>query len=588
MRGPAHVLAVGSDLLKALANPHTQAILTLLHTEPSYPRKVARILSLPETEVARRLRALQRLGLVTATWQHVGKNVKVYSPTTARMDVQFGAAGITVQLYATEATTPRRIYAFDPLPAAIPKPQLLLGRTAELAVLGGPSRVVVVEGLAGIGKTSLLAAHAAGLAPHDVYWQSLSGLESLEWLANTLAIFHARRGDGRWLDQVETARDNAALHRFVLSGLDVDGVTAILDDVHRVQDPAVAALVTDAVNSVRSGRLLLGTRGRVPHRPDAAVTRLRLDDISDDAIRELFVAKGQELNPALMPRVRAEVGGHPLALNLFIETAKANAVAVETLLDRIPERDLERYLLQEIYDGLAEGDRRALGLASLFDDRFTAEDLGALLGHDPQPVLARLRARLLVQPLPDGFRLHEVLKNLFYHMLHDKRGLHARAARYFARRGDLAGRIEAMHHFLAADHRDEALALLREDLDLRDYELIDSGYHNLYWKILASFSRDQVPDDHGWALIEDERGDILLHREEPAAALAHYEEAARGFAAAGKPARCADVAWKRALALRGLGRSEEAVTLCEAHVATVPGASQEARRLGELLAELRL
>jgi len=578
---------VSEAALRELANRTNQSVLTLLAVEPSYPRRIGALLGLSETEVARRLRRLEKLGLVEGKWEHQGKNVKVYRLAADAISLRITSAGIDVQV----GSAPRRV-APSTLAQPIPSDAGFVGRARELAVLKGAEPVVLVLGMPGMGKTTLLARYAREAAANPagagspVFWRALRGVESLPWLANQVALFLAQMGDPSLLEALE-AGSESDLATATVAAMDRAKAVFVLDEVHRAEDPAVKAFVADAVSRVQSGKLVVASREWIAHnpaRPGLAV--LRLSGLGDDEAVELLKARGIEVDPALAPRLRDEVGGHPLGLQLLAQAAR-DAGSLVDLLDRVPEHDLEEWLLQELRDHLGEEEHLALAHASLLRTAFTSADLAAVSKRRLDPVLARLRRRMLVQESRGAYQLHEVVQNFFYSRLEDKKTLHARAAQHYLEKGTVEGRLEAMHHLLAAGQRAKVLELMEQNLDLREFDFVDAGYQRLYLGILGMFTPSEVPNVRHWSLIQDEKGDLALHGGDAAKALPLYEEALAGFRKAMDPARAADAAWKVALCLEKLGRTEDATVACAQALQAAPREGIEHARLVELQGRLK-
>jgi tetratricopeptide (TPR) repeat protein len=578
---------VSEELLKVLAHATNRAILNLLAVEPTYPRKIGDLLALPETEVARRLKHMEALGLVGGTWTYIGKNVKLYRLLVRHVLLDLGPEGLRLELVPPDGEA-RRSVLLNPFEATVPAPAQFVGRESELGALAGPEAVVLVEGMAGIGKTSLLALFAqAEAGSRPLFWHSFRGVESLNWLANRLAVFFAQHGHPALLEAIQQNAELADRRELMLQGLDDERWTVVLDDAHRIEDDAVRSFVEDAIERVHRGRLRVAGREplrRVPSRERVRV--LLLAGLTDEEVTRFLRLKEVELAPGLLPRLRDEIGGHPLALNLLLETAREQGQGLERLLDRIPEKNLEEYLLQEIYTVLADDERQFLTLASLFRTSFELGDVAALTSQGLEHALFKLRRRLLVQPYDGRYVLHEIIRNFFYRHLQDKPRLHTKAAGHYLALGTVEGRLEAMHHYLQAGRRDVVLDLLKQNLDLKEFDYIDAGYHHLYLSVLELYSADEVKDPRRWALIEDEKGDIRYHRGEFQKALAHYDEAVAYFEPAQDTERQADLAWKRALALRRLDQLAEAMAACEEGLRLPLTQDQGRQRLEALRAEL--
>lgn len=576
---PAPEAGDPEDLLKVLANKTNQSILHLIAVEPSYPRRIGDLLSLGETEAARRLKHMEGLGLVVGERAYIGKNVKIYRLVAENVSVRFTPEGLRLEIRPLVGET--RALVLNPFVMAIPHPEPFVGRDAEMAALAGPDRVVVVEGMPGIGKTSLVARFAQEQAKSKaVFWHSFRGVESLNWLANRFAVFLAHHGNRALLEAIERGAEPADKRGLMLHALDDARLVIILDDVHRCEDEAVRSWISDAVKQGGRAKVVLASRERLRYDPSSPSVRLlQLGGLSDEAVQSFLGTRGLKVHAALLPKMREEVGGHPLALHLFSATAQERGGRVEELLDRIPERNLEDWLLQEVYATLGDAEKELLGPASILRDRFTLEDLRALTRRDPERALLGLRKRLLVQAFDGEYGLHEVVRNFFHGLVANKRDLHEKAAQHYLGQKTAEGRLEAMHHLLAAGRRERVLDMLEQDLDLRDFDVIDAGYQTLYLGILEMFPREEAASPRRWALIEDEKGDIRYHRGELVRALQHWDAARTFFEGAQEAERLADLAWKRSMALQRLGRTKEAQQAVEEGLKVAPAKGRGRERL---------
>lgn len=569
------------ELLKVLASSNNRQLLSLLAVEATYPRKLGNLLGLSEAEIARRLRHMEGLGLVTSQWSYVGKNIKLYKLAADRVTLKFTPQGLTID-FGKEASVARSITVV-PLEFQVPRSDLFVGRGPELATLGGNDQVIVVEGMPGIGKTSLLARHAESLQGSPYFWHGFRGLESLAWLLNRLGRFLAQFGDERLLHLIEKGADLADQREQALQSIDDVRFTVILDDIHRVEDPALRSFIGDLLDRVDRARVIVA--GREAPRFNATRPKrrtLRLGGLTVRDVDEFLSHRNVVISKPLLPKVQEEVGGHPLALALLLEAATELKVPVEKLLDRIPERQIEDYLLREVLGALSDDERTALSHASLFRATFNSADLSAISRKEYEHTLQKLRRKLLVQTVGAAYLLPEVIRNFFYAQLHDKEALHAKAAAHYLSRETIEGRLEALYHLKVAKQRDRILGLLEENLDLHEFDFIDAGYQHLYAEVLGSFRREDVKDARRWALIQDEQGDIRFHQGDRAAALAFYDAAAQLLDRKKDAERVADLAWKRSQCHEKLSNAKLAIQTCEEGLALAPLDGVARPRLEEL------
>lgn len=578
---------VAEDTLKALANPANQAILSLLAVEATYPRRIADLLSMAESDVSRRLRNLQDVGLVTSSWEHVeGKNVKAYDLAAEEVHVRILGKGLVVETGTAGEGEPPTVV--DRLRVRVPEPEGFVGRREELAALGGPEPVVLVEGLAGIGKTSLVSAYGQrvdGDAP--VFYHGFTGTESLTWLAHRLGVFLARHGQRALLDAAEEGAPLADRRELLLQALEDGDAVVLLDEVERVRDDALKDVIVEAIERDEAGKLVVA--GRQLPRIDPGVDHvrhLRLEGLSRADVDQLLGDQGVGVNEATLDGIQETLGGHPMALVLFAEAASDPGVEPATLLDRLPDQEMEEYLLEEVHDHLTDAERSLLCHASVFRGPFTTGDIEAVYPRDPRGLLVELRRRRLLRREGDDYRLHALLRSFFHRRLGDPAAVHGRAADRALERGGLEARLAAMHHLLEAGDRDRVLGLLEEDLDLAEVDLVREGYHNLYLDVLEELDTDTIEDPRRAGLVDDEVGDIRHHRGEHEAALARYREAADHFRKADAPGRLADLAWKRALVHRALDQGAKAAQRVREGLAEHEPDARTRERLEEVAEEM--
>lgn len=573
-------------ILEALAKETNQAILSLLAIEPTYTRSISELLGYSESDVSRRLSRLEDAGLVASEWQHVdGRNVKVYRLVADEVSIRIDGEGLAIEA-TREGTDATERTLLDRLEVRIPEPETFVGRGDELAVLEGPAPVVLVEGIPGIGKTSLAARFALDHRDErPVFFHSFTGTESLTWLAHRVGVFQARHDDPDLLEAVEAEVPLADRRRLLLEALEDPSTITVLDETGRIRDQDLEELIADAIEHVREGKLVVTGRNLPAFDPSADhVERLRLDGLSTEDVQRLLAERSIPADEALAAEVRRRLGGHPLAINLLAEAAGDAATSLEGLLEGAPERAIEDYLLDEVHDRLTDSERRVLSYASVLHGRFTREDLAAIYPGNPEGALVRLRRRRLLEVQGDTYRVHDLLASFFQERLDDPAAIHEEAAEHALGQGTLEARLEALHHLLEAGKRARVVDLLERDLDLEEFDLVEDGYHNLYLDVLQQLDPDTIAAAGRAGLVHDEIGDVRLHRGEHEQALDHYREAAASFREAGDEQRLADLAWKRALALIELDRAGEARKRVQAGL-TEHGPDERTRGRLETLAD---
>ncbi len=142
-------------MIKWISNQMALSILSILSIRPSNPRSLAHYLGVTEQTVVRKLKQLEKLGLVESRWERVnGVNVKIYRLKHNRIILDLDNGEIKVTVGDFSQVVHADVYT-SPLP-----PSNFLGRAKELKVLDRCGRCYVY-GMPGIGKTALVSRYVS-------------------------------------------------------------------------------------------------------------------------------------------------------------------------------------------------------------------------------------------------------------------------------------------------------------------------------------------------------------------------------------------------------------------------------------------
>lgn len=436
------------DLLSILSDELCVKILVILYSSPSNPRRLSRVLGADESSISRRLRALERLGLVEARWARVGgANVKIYYARAQEITIKIGPEGLSL----APQTLPGKV-AFD-LSFRPPSNRVFVGRAAYLEALrrAGPG-VLVVMGIAGIGKTSLVA-EALKDSPYPVIWINIYAGETLFQLLRSLSISLASLGITDLVDAV----DKGALDPGVLIGILIDilrsrGLVVVLDDYHLNSDPGLDSMLSkiSRTEGLRSTVIVI-TRVR----PRFYTAHGRILELGEMGFEE-SVELGQKMG---LDRGSAEeayrlLGGHPHLISIYAKTLGSGG-------RRSAEAASKDYILGEVLRGLSPGERRILELLCI--SRRPApyamiKGLGP--GRELREALKSLEERFLVRRRGGLYVINELVREACSSAVEDPEELHEIAADFYRSRASEDDYVEAAHHYIEARRYDDAVEAL--------------------------------------------------------------------------------------------------------------------------------
>ena len=154
------------DILKILGNKVNAQIMVMLRSNPLSPRDLSEHLGKDEADIVRRLRVMQKSGLLRSNWgNRLGKNVKLYSLTANAIDIDIQREGMKIQ-YKKRSTGPKsgtkmhltreQIDSTASRESDKKPEQYIVGRKEELEILHNEKiNLIFIVGVAGMGKTSL-------------------------------------------------------------------------------------------------------------------------------------------------------------------------------------------------------------------------------------------------------------------------------------------------------------------------------------------------------------------------------------------------------------------------------------------------
>ncbi len=290
MKGPgsreARSIDVFREIARVLGNETNLQILSLLSTKASYPRELASLLLRDETDISRRLKRMETLGIVEGYWSRVGgRNVKLYRLAVDGFHIRFRDGKMEVVL----AEPSRFELRLTPRvgPPVYPKPA---GRGRELSILNSTRKPVVhVWGPPGVGKTHLVAYHLS-VSANDrlVYWHYSDPGDTptlIAWKVG-LALSYAgyeglRRVEGA---QASTLRD------LLLEGIATTGAYVIFDDFHLLSGESSRLILALADRlSEGDGRLYIVSRRREHRLPywKGTVEEIQLQPLTKQGLQAL-------------------------------------------------------------------------------------------------------------------------------------------------------------------------------------------------------------------------------------------------------------------------------------------------------------
>jgi tetratricopeptide (TPR) repeat protein len=452
----------------------------------------------------------------------------------------------------------RRACRSSPLPSL----KYFFGRERELnsleqAFQDPHRRLLVVRGIPGIGKTTLVVKALSESSGQRIFWYAVKPWDLPKNVADSLGAFFAENGSKRLEAYLASgAFELGEISYLLRETLTENGYIFAFDDADASE--AIQEFLRMFRHSGGAGKMIVTMETGASFYDQSEVVakgevaEFELGGLETAAAMELLKARG--IGDRMGRSLVSMVNGHPLSLEMVTESTPKEA-----------KHQLSRFFEERFYDGLPAEQKSLLQFASVFQVPFPAEAI-------PRGLRGVRRGSMLREVVPGKFEIHASIRAFVYgHMApEERRRWHSVAADYYLRSADSH---ERLLHLLKANRGLEAEMLMarlgEELLDgcnvmslwqlLEGYEpsrhryragvmLTQSrlaslvGDFDAAWRILERVSQEEVDGLRAEALIE--MGMILSGRGE-------LKEASRLLTDA--LSQTEDAPQLRAKALRGLG-----------------------------------
>jgi tetratricopeptide (TPR) repeat protein len=408
----------------------------------------------------------------------------------------------------------------------------------------------VLCGMKGIGKSSVIDAAFCQVIPptRKIRLQVTEGMPYARLLLDLAYKFDLRMADGA-LDL--SAQKLEAIKKRLFSHVSqaqptvivLDDFQFLLNNAREIEDPSIRDLIRDLLNTASNAKtkcfIVSNTAPQLG--PDleskCSVYSLQgLEATYTKGLLQYWFQFGREDLAGQVPQPSDQLvkllAGHPLAIRLAARLwSEHPSVDISKDIEIFQElRDtIVSFLLEKITLSKSEND--LMSFASIF--RLPAPRAVFLRwgGNEANYVLNSLTSQYLIESSADGYQLHPLVRDFFYHNLGTKQELahHKIAGRFFEEqitKAKLAGKAfvpedlaEAVHHYLeAADwtkvkslnyYKEELKPVARSHYQRKEFMLAYRDY-----KVLLELDKNDVDAHFHLALIHARNGewdDAELH-----------------------------------------------------------------------------
>ncbi len=398
-----------------------------------------------------------------------------------------------------------------------PRSPSFFGRDKELGSISkwyrSKKRILEIKGIAGIGKTALVAEAFTKLSEEtNTLWLGISEQTSMESAMEDIAAFlkllgresldmflklHREDQEQDTLEavsggrKVETREDGYKRRDDFLFtlGTELQDLEALVvfDGCERAQKE-MAEFIGLMIGKMRdhpgwkiilSGRNLSGTPGIRDWRKSKISEGLNVNKLDFESAKQILQLRGVET--WRLEDIYKQTGGLPFFLELMAPSHESLAT------------DVDAYLEEEILYQLTPEEERVLAIISVFSEPVHSDAFFQWRSMKFETIRSLVDRSLLTEVSPMVYDTHDLLKEFASRGVSDKRrkSYHKKAAAHYLEEGTIEDVLRAATHLIGAGDRVKAGYLLAEE----GRNIIAKGHSRELFQLLQELEREKRLND---------------------------------------------------------------------------------------------
>jgi tetratricopeptide (TPR) repeat protein/DNA-binding PadR family transcriptional regulator len=458
---------------------------------------ISQACSISRAHAAIELKKLKASGIVDETLKHVRKGKarrKVYFLTTngkskAADVLQYVRDNSIIPMVDPAKVSPESISRSKTIRRSSPLPTVrdFFGRGKELEdvnqALASPTlKVLSIRGIAGIGKTTLVAKAVSGLSGQRVFWYSAKPWDVPRTLADALGRFFAENGSRKLSTYLASGKFELGELSFLLNEeLAENGYTLVLDDVD-ASDNLQEFLKMFRHSSGSAKMIVTSEADPKLYDPSDMVAKKEVREIELEGLEKkaaLELLRSRNIEGSVADELIRVTHGHPLSLEMVTESSPTGA-----------KYQVARFFEEKFYAGLPEEEKSLLQLASVFQQPFSTDAI-------PRELRQARRGSMLREVAPGRFEIHASLRDFVYSsMTKDERAKwHSIAADHYLK---VDNSQERLFHLIRANRVLEAEMMMSRMSE----ELLAEGNVQRLWETVSFFEASKPKYAHSVMLLK--------------------------------------------------------------------------------------
>jgi uncharacterized protein YutD len=316
---------------------------------------------------------------------------------------------------------------------------------------------IVIQGIAGIGKTQLAAKLLQSIEDEYItFWKELRDVDTFDSVTRTFAGFLRKNDDPELAEYIEGATiDHDTVLNILLRSLENKNYVLFFDNYHVVENKEIHDIFKQFKDRLKGSTIVITTRNPPPFvqidLDESNITEKGIEGFELEATKVYLEQMGVNVSEEQLTEINRRMGGHPLSLSMFVSVTKKGEREAGEILNKLPKKGrLERYLYNNIYERLNDDEQRVLEAISVFRTPVLSEAcVYVAKGGNVKKTLIRLEEKLLVKEKGDLYYLHDLIRDFSYNLIDDPKEYHRPAGEYYAQLEKTPENIlETTHHMI--------------------------------------------------------------------------------------------------------------------------------------------
>lgn len=368
------------------------------------------------------------------------------------------------------------------------KPEFFYGRKNELISLKNCIadkdfyNFIIVYGIAGIGKTSLMSRLIETYKGNkNIFWFKLNKWETVRNLMNCIFEFAEKitENDLKFYIDFNKPIEPNKLIELIQKEFENLNAIFVLDDFHKANEDIrnIFNLIIEKADFKDNIKFIFLSRYIVPFYDRQKVivkknvAEFEIEGLDFESSKKILQQKG--IRKSEYRKIYNRTSGNPLLLEI-IDSRK----------------EFKKYIYEEIFSELTDDEKKVMEITSTTTKPLPYEAF-FINGEISPQIIDNLNSKLIIREFSNRFYdSHDFIKEFFYRRLspQQKEYYHCKLGDWYLKQKNVDDYLEALYHQIKSYHYDKVLHFIKE----KAQNLIEAGYSEKLLNFIDQISEEDM------------------------------------------------------------------------------------------------